>query len=110
MTGISKGWDNIKVESTVLNEGQKSMTFNFTPPNEVRRMEHYRQYVWEEDLKSPEIKLMPGFRLSWYYSGLGDNVAPYKTNNSDEVRQEFRRHTLKFFSKLFTLHTLGCSL
>ena len=107
MTGLSKGWDNIKVESTVLNEGQKSMTFNFTPPNEVRRMEHYRQYVWEEDLKSPEIKLMPGFRLSWYYSGLGDNVAPYKTNNSDEVRQEFRRHTLKFFYKLFTLYTLS---
>ena len=99
MTGLPRAqgiFDNIMVEGKSLDEGLTSITLNFTPPagpNNARSMRLWRLNIPYENIIKNEMKLMPGFRLSWYYSGLSREMAPYKRyyNYKDDDNKEFRR-------------------
>ena len=69
MTGMSAGWDNIVLEGSNIEAGLSSATFNFTPPSEKRWIALTRNNITKEDLKTMDLESMPGFNLSWYYSG-----------------------------------------
>ena len=77
MTGLTSGYDNAAVSGRVLEAGLTSVTVNFTPPAGAKgyRLAQLSRYI-SEDLTNIEMESMPGFRLSWHYSGLGDNVTP----------------------------------
>ena len=75
MTDLSNGWDKTKVfPGSYLDAGLTSASFNFTPPGAVARVLHNRDQI--VDFTNIELESMPGFQLSWYYTGLGDNVTP----------------------------------
>ena len=76
MTDLSNGWDKTKVfPGSYLDAGLTSASFNFTPPG-VARVLLNRDQIVEKDLTNIELESMPGFQLSWYYTGLGDNMTP----------------------------------
>ena len=74
MTGMSVGWDNVVVEGDNLDAGLSSVTYDFNPPakegEDKRWIALTRKFITEEDLKTMDIEAMPGFKLSWYYTGL----------------------------------------
>ena len=92
MTGLGYGYDSLFVAGSSLEAGLTSNSYNFTLPVNnakgrvgvviIRRVE-------EEDFRNIEMEAMPGLRLSWHYTGLGDNVKP------DPRYSEYR------YSKLF---------
>ena len=100
MTGLPRGmFDNIMVEGKSLDEGLTSITLNFTPPagaGNARFMRLWRQNIPYEYIMTNEMKLMPGFRLSWYYTGLSKEMAPYKRyyNYKDSENKQFRRYQI----------------
>ena len=76
-TGLSKDLDITYVYDSSLEEGLKSVSVDFIPPagDEGFRFVQLRRYI-EEDFTNIEMESMPGFRMSWHYTGLGDNVTP----------------------------------
>ena len=78
MTGMSNGWDYVVVEGDHLDAGLSSVKYDFNPPakdgEEMRWIALTRKNITEEDLKTMNIESMPGFKLSWYYTGLGDEI------------------------------------
>ena len=79
MTGMSVGWDNVVVEGDNLDAGLSSVTYDFNPPakdgEDKRWIALIRKNITQEDLKTMDIESMPGFKLSWYYTGL-DHETP----------------------------------
>ena len=85
MTGMSAGWDNIVLEGNNIEAGLSSAIFNFTPPSEKRWIALTRNNITKGDLKSMNIESMPGFKVSWYYTGLGQEI-PFKLAEKSEVQ------------------------
>ena len=56
-----------------------SVSFNFTPPYAVNVF-HNRKNMVKDNFLNNELETMPGFRLSWHYTGLGYNVTPESVN------------------------------
>ena len=92
MTGLSKGWDITNVNGRSLEAGLKSVSVDFNPPAGA---EGYREVLLarkiEEDSINIKMESMPGFRLSWYYTGLGDNVTPDSWYSYSQENQLFIR-------------------
>ena len=100
-TGLSDGFDHMLVNGKscppsincgeVLADGQRSGTFTFNPPvaeTEHRYIRLFRRDVSKEDLFKNKMKLMPGFRFRWYYSGLEtDQVVPDRRYDNREFRR-----------------------
>ena len=81
MTSLSKGWEIVQVDKndSISEAWVTSATFNFTPPAGewgYREFSFSRYNIIEEDFLENELESMPGFRLSWYYTGLGGQVKP----------------------------------
>ena len=75
MTGLSYGWDNTGINGNTIEAGLTSISYNFTPP--ARRFVNLNRKIFdEEDITRIKMEVMPGFRLTWYYTGLGDDVGP----------------------------------
>ena len=98
MTGMAYGVDNIMVDGNSLDEGLTSTLFNFTPPAplpapyDVRFMRLLRG-LYEEYIMTSEMNRMPGFRLSWFYSGTGvGDIDTYKRFFDYEYNKVFRRY------------------
>ena len=96
MTGLSKGWEIVQIdnEDSSPEEWETSATFNFTPPAGewgYREFSFDRHNILGEDFLSNELESMPGFRLSWYYTGLGDNITPDSSNSDFQETQQFIR-------------------
>ena len=75
MTGLSSlgCFDEIWADNNILEAGLNSLTLNFTPPKDFKKFS-LKRILKEKDLTNNEMVMMPGFRLSWHYTGLGDNV------------------------------------
>ena len=85
MTGMSAGWDNTVLEGSNIEAGLSSATFNFTPPSEKRWIALTRNNITKEDLNTMDLKSMPGFQVSWYYTGLGQEIL-FKLAEKREVQ------------------------
>ena len=97
MTGMSVGWDNVVIGSgsgsgSNLDAGLSSATFNFTPPAESadsRWICLTRNNITIEEIKTMDMESMPGFKVSWYYTGLG-NEMPTNFNVIEKEEELFR--------------------
>ena len=87
MTGLSKGRDKIFVEG--IEAGLAPVLFSFKPPGGTMKTTLTRSDITEEDFQNSELKEMPGFRLSWHYTGLGNNVKPESEYSDAEENQLF---------------------
>ena len=59
----------------------KYTSYNFTPPSNNHQFKHTRK-VLMADLKKQRLTQMPGFRISWYYSGMEVKSWPRFENKS----------------------------
>ena len=75
MTGLA---DGLRVDGVQNLESElTSYSRAFSPPaddDDYRMVDLTRNIVIEEDLANIGMEQMPGFRLTWYYTGLEDNV------------------------------------
>ena len=70
MTDLSTGYEYCKIgppETIEINENHNE---SFTPPGFSRHFHLRRNNILLEDVKKQKLNLMPGFRFSWYYSGM----------------------------------------
>ncbi len=90
MTGLAKkskdtvygsGFDYIDADTTTAYT-------NFTPPS-YNQMFQLMRDVSSEEVETQKLDLMPGFRLSWWYSGA--KVTPDNTYKNEEVTKQFVR-------------------
>ena len=56
--------------SNPINEDQTHLSFNFTPIEEDYYELRLERQVSLGDVKKQHLNLMPGYRFSWYYSGM----------------------------------------
>ena len=82
IVGLSRGWDVTTVDSFTIDVELTSVSENFTPPAPAgSRYVALNRYIndeaaVEEVFANTMMEAMPGFKLSWHYSGLGDNLPP----------------------------------
>ncbi len=93
ITGHSRGWDRTSVDYINLDPELTSVSENFTPPagadgRDYRYVALQRVLYDQEVFANIKMEAMPGFRLSWHYTGLGDNVPPaskYSDNQENKL-------------------------
>ena len=86
LTEMTTGADNILIENdgvaSKVESGVKSVSFNFTPPTGFgsydfnRWMGLSRGGIPKEELNTMDMNVMPGFKFSWSYQGLSEEVTP----------------------------------
>ena len=74
-----------------LNDADQTTLYkNFTPPGEERFLYLSRYVSSDEEVDQQKLEMMPGFRLSWWYSGVAeitpDNGFKYYQHNKLFVR------------------------
>ena len=75
LADLSSGEDTLKVVNTVIPVDRRGRKLNKTVSkspltNEEYKIQGTRDEVLPADVRKQNLKLMPGFRLSWYYSGM----------------------------------------
>ena len=91
-SGMTKGsWDDLKLDGRFLELELTSASSNFTPP--AADTNSYRWIVLDrnlkDDFKNIQIEKMPGYRFSWYYSGLDESVSPDSRYSNSEINRLF---------------------
>ena len=69
MKDLSSGYDKFRFDSVFLDPELTIYTKNFTPPPTYIPMIRTKRKVSKVDIKNLDMKLMPGFNITWYYSG-----------------------------------------
>ena len=65
---LSSGEDKFRVKLTTIMETHR--TYNFTPPTDNRYYIELSREVLPADVRKQKLEVMPGFRVSWHYSGI----------------------------------------
>ena len=89
ITDLSEGYDIISVEKRVLEGWLTSVPVNFTPPASRPNYDYItvtlsRNVMNDEDFTNIEMAVMPGFRLSWHYTGLADTTPDSRYSDNQE--------------------------
>ena len=58
----------------------KNYSKTYNPPGSYEKIFYSDRTISMEDIKKQSMALMPGFKLSWYYSGMKVEPYPYYTN------------------------------
>ena len=105
MKDLSTGTDLFSVSERIfsgrngeIDEDIKYMTKNFTPPGATDIWGNVRDESWilltrsvtMHDVKKQNLDLMPGFRLTWYYSGI--EVQPPPEYENEQFKKAFFRN------------------
>ena len=89
MTGLKKGSrDEVDMNSNNLDADQTFTYKNFTPPERFNYMRLLRD-VSSEDVEKQKLDKMPGFRFTWWYTGL--EVAPDNKFKNEKITKQFVR-------------------
>ena len=76
------------------NADTKNITNIFTPPPRYGASTQLMRKVLPEDVRKMNMKLMPGFNLTWYYTGSGV-VEPEAHYQKDTSTKAFVRNSSK---------------
>ena len=92
----SQGYDSLYFIQNGMDRGdeveERETYTNFTPPNPTatfRQIELDRN-IFSEDLLTSTYK-MPGFKLSWFYSGIEVSSQPYGSDYGNQENLKFKR-------------------
>ena len=77
-----KDWIRIVNESSRYNKDyisleSKHFSEKYNPPGNYEKMFYTYRSISMDDIKKQSLSLMPGFKLSWYYSGMQVEPYPY---------------------------------
>ena len=77
----------------VLDADQTTAYTNFTPPADWTDNKYMRltRHVSSEDVETQNLNLMPGFRFSWWYTGVEVTPADDKLYKDTELTKLFVR-------------------
>ena len=92
MTGLaSSSLDTVEIEWTELNADQTTAYTKFTPP--IYYLEHryvkLQRDVEDEDVETQKLDVMPGFRFTWWYTGIVAGVTPYDRYKNEKITRQF---------------------
>ena len=68
----------------------KNFSERYNPPGSYEKMLYSDRVVSMKDVRKQSLTLMPGFKLSWYYSGM--KVEPYPFYKSYYDKKTFVRN------------------
>ena len=92
MTGLAKGsWDSFSLPNGRLDADQTTAYANFTAPAKSKSIMLSRK-MSSEDVEAQKLAVMPGFRLTWWFSGR--EMAPhaeFKDNYYSKLNKHFTR-------------------
>ena len=92
LTGISSGVEEISIKKHgTINAGITSASFNFSTGERNVWLKLSRRWVSQNDISKLEMDFMPGFRLSWYYTGMDSVVSPDSKYKNYIESLSFRR-------------------
>ena len=87
MTGLTAGSGD-EINLGPVPEKVQTTNYNFTPPSNYRLLRLWRR-VSTDDVIQQKLNFMPGFRLSWWYSGL--EVTPDNKYKDENLNKLFTR-------------------
>ena len=88
MKDLSSGGDKISVTGTIVETSH--MSYNYSPPTHGSFRLSLNRDVIPADIRKQKLDQMPGFKVSWYYSGM--EVEPEAKYESDNRLMAFVRH------------------
>ena len=85
LTELSRGWDLFSIYwYDEVDPKGRYVYKNFTPPGKTSKYTNlYRKRLKVADLEKQDITEMPGFRITWYYSGIGEKQVDHQPEDSD---------------------------
>ena len=99
MKDLSTGKDELLLDDRILDSDTIHTGKNFTPPEDEYYVIGLQRKVTLPDIKRQDLKLMPGFRFAWHYSGA--EVEPVnKYYDSLEFRYDITRNFVRKGSKI----------
>ena len=85
---LSEGRDKLSVTGTDIQTAHRS--FNYSPPTDEFYSIKLRRQVITGDINKQKLQQMPGFRVTWHYSGM--EVEPVAKYNKNAITKAFRRY------------------
>ena len=64
------------ITSLPIDKDLDSFEKKITPPGRIQFLDSFR-FINDKDINEANLKLMPGFRFSWHYTGVDFNPDPY---------------------------------
>ena len=64
-----------------INGDRRHNSMNYTPPTSRQRIDLHRNVHFLTELKNQKLMTMPGFKLTWYYSGMDVESKPHYYQN-----------------------------
>ena len=98
LKGLSSGsQDRLTVYYQIVETSQRS--FNYSPPGTERDISLKRE-VLPADILKQRLSQMPGFKITWYYSGMDvESSQPYSNALPDPQTRAFVRNYSNIFPK-----------
>ena len=95
MEGLSTGYDNyfynfIPQQFLQIPANKNRVGATFTPPNSIGGQVKNGRKVSLQELRKQKIDLMPGFKITWHYSG--EEVEPFAKYSKYESNSAFIRY------------------
>ena len=88
---LMSGYEKLYTEGLgIISLDRNQIGRNFTPPGDVHYILLTRK-ITPEEVQAQKLDTMPGFRYSWYYSGLGEEK-PEAIYADDETTKAFVRN------------------
>ena len=115
--GLSSGWDQVTIVDTELdNEDQIEDYFSFTPPGDIysylyldtytcRNLRFWRE-VSQDDVEDQDMDLMPGFKLSWWYTGLESGPESNYHEEENPLSKQFIRYNFHNYGGSDNMYTI----
>ena len=89
MTALRRGsFMAVIMDGSYVGADKTNASRNFTPPA-YRRSLNFNRAVSSEDVEQSKLDVMPGFRLSWWYTGA--EVTPERKYKDEEMTKQFVR-------------------
>ena len=77
MKDLKSGMDKFFIYTDFINDDITNLSRSFTPPENYQEVSLQRK-VSAEDLRKRKLKLMPGFRVKWFYKGTVEMIPDVK--------------------------------
>ena len=114
--GLSSGWDEVTIDGNKLdNDDQIEYYSSFTPPGpdkrngyNVCRWVRFWREVSQDDIKDQDMDLMPGFKLSWWYTGLESGPESNYHDEENALNKQFIRYDFQIKILFFVLLSVYC--
>ena len=92
MKGLARtDHDLVAIESQHIDAEITNVYKNFTPPKSFHRDLTLSRHVGVDELEEMKLELMPGFRLSWWYTSAGVEIKPeHKYADNERTEQLVR--------------------